>query len=112
MLIAQAVTNWTYSDLRRRIVLPVRVAYGAVPQRVTELLAAALPLIGLVSLLLRSQLDPHLENYRLHFVLFGLAGTLAFVLGYGAGEAARRRGDGCHRARGTWKPARRATRRR
>jgi adenylate cyclase len=57
------------------------------------LLAAALPLIGLGSLLLRSQLDPHLENYRLHFVLFGLAGTLAFVLGYGAGEAARRRGD-------------------
>jgi class 3 adenylate cyclase len=57
------------------------------------LLAAALPLIGLVSLLLRSQLDPHLENYRLHFVLFGLAGTLAFVLGYAAGEAAKRRGD-------------------
>jgi small-conductance mechanosensitive channel len=37
-LIAQAVTNWTYSDLRRRIVLPVRVAYGAVPRRVAELL--------------------------------------------------------------------------
>jgi class 3 adenylate cyclase len=57
------------------------------------LLAAALPLIGLFSLLLRSQLDPHLENYRLHFVLFGLVGAFAFVLGYGAGEAARRRGD-------------------
>lgn len=40
VLIAQAVTNWTYSDLRRRIVLPVRVAYGAVPQRVSELLTA------------------------------------------------------------------------
>ena len=40
LLIAQAVTNWTYSDLRRRIVLPVRVAYGATPQRVTELLTA------------------------------------------------------------------------
>ena len=66
-----------------------RIRLGAI----AELLAAALPLIGLVSLLLRSQLDPHLENYRLHFVLFGLAGTLAFVLGYGAGEAARRRGD-------------------
>jgi len=37
-LIAQTVTNWTYSDLRRRIVLPVKVAYGAVPRRVTELL--------------------------------------------------------------------------
>jgi adenylate cyclase len=57
------------------------------------LLAAALPLIGLVSLLLRSQLDPHLESYRLHFVVFGIAGTVAFVLGYAAGEAANRRGD-------------------
>jgi potassium efflux system protein len=37
-LIAQTVTNWTYSDLRRRIVLPVKVAHGAVPRRVTELL--------------------------------------------------------------------------
>jgi adenylate cyclase len=54
--------------------------------------AAALPLIGLV-LLLRRQLDPHLENYRLHFVLFGLVGALAFVLGYAAGESANRRGD-------------------
>ena len=56
-------------------------------------LAAALPLVGLVSLLLRSQLDPHFENYRLHFVLFGLVGAVAFGLGYAAGEAARRRGD-------------------
>jgi adenylate cyclase len=60
---------------------------------IAELLVVALPLIGLVSLLLRSQLDPHLENYRLHFVLFGLVGTLAFTLGYAAGEAAKRRGD-------------------
>jgi small-conductance mechanosensitive channel len=37
-LVTQALTNWTYSDLRRRIVLPVKVAYGAAPQRVTELL--------------------------------------------------------------------------
>ena len=37
-LITQALTNWTYSDLRRRIVIPVKVAYGAAPQRVTELL--------------------------------------------------------------------------
>src|SRR5512132_4481437 len=56
-------------------------------------LAAALPLIGLVSPLLRSQLDPHFENYRLHFVVFGIAGAVAFVLGYTAGEAANRRGD-------------------
>src|SRR6516225_8316055 len=57
------------------------------------LVAAALPLIGLVSLLLRKQLDPHFENYRVHFVVFGIVGALAFVLGYGAGEAATRRGD-------------------
>jgi adenylate cyclase len=56
-------------------------------------LAAALPLIGLVSLLLRSQLDPHFENYRAHFVIFGFVGALAFLLGYAAGEAANRRGD-------------------
>jgi adenylate cyclase len=54
---------------------------------------AVLPLIGLVSLLLRSQLDPHFENYRLHFVVFGVVGALAFALGYAAGEAANRRGD-------------------
>jgi len=66
-----------------------RVRAGAV----AWVVAAALPLIGLVSLLLRSQLDPHLENYRLHFVLFGLVGVVAFVLGYAAGEAANRRGD-------------------
>src|SRR5215831_4685839 len=57
------------------------------------LLAAALPLIGLVSLLLRKQLDPHFENYRVHFVVFGIVGGLAFVLGYWASEAATRRGD-------------------
>src|ERR1051325_7791501 len=56
-------------------------------------LAAALPLVGLVSLLLRSELDPHIENYRAHFVVFGIVGGLAFVLGYAAGEAANRRGD-------------------
>ena len=59
----------------------------------TWALAAALPLIGLVSLLLRSQLDPHFENYRIHFVVCGIVGGVAFVLGYAAGEAATRRGD-------------------
>ena len=39
-LVSQNVTNWTYSDLRRRIVLPVKVAHGAVPARVSELLVA------------------------------------------------------------------------
>src|SRR5215468_6165433 len=55
--------------------------------------AAALPLVGLTSLLLRQRLDPHFENYRAHFVIFGTVGALAFVLGYAAGEAANRRGD-------------------
>jgi adenylate cyclase len=57
------------------------------------LVAAALPLVGLTSLLLRSRLDPHVENYRLHFVVFGVVGATAFLLGYAAGEAANRRGD-------------------
>ena len=57
------------------------------------LVAAALPLVGLVSLLLRSRLDPHIENYPLHFVVFGIVGATAFLLGYAAGEAANRRGD-------------------
>src|SRR5580765_3486438 len=56
-------------------------------------LAFALPLIGLASLLLRKQLDPHFENYRAHFIVFGIVGGFAFVLGYTAGEAAKRRGD-------------------
>ena len=60
---------------------------------VVALVAAALPLVGLVSLLLRSQLDPHVENYRAHFVVFGVIGAVAFGLGYTAGEAANRRGD-------------------
>jgi hypothetical protein len=34
--------------------------------------AAALPLVGLASLLLRKQLDPHFENYQAHFVVFGV----------------------------------------
>jgi class 3 adenylate cyclase len=57
------------------------------------LVAAALPLVGLASLLLRARLDPHFENYRVHFVVFGVVGALAFGLGYTAGEAANRRGD-------------------
>ena len=64
------------------------------PSRVlVTALAAVLPLVGLVSLLLRSELDPHFENYRAHFVVFGFVGAVAFILGYTAGEAANRRGD-------------------
>jgi adenylate cyclase len=57
------------------------------------LIAGALPLIGLISLLLRSQLDPHWENPKLHFVVFAAVGSLAFGLAFIAGEAATRRGD-------------------
>src|SRR6476646_3637564 len=57
------------------------------------IVAAAVPLVGLVSLLLRSELDPHIENYQLHFVVFGLVGAVAVALAYAAGEAANRRGD-------------------
>jgi adenylate cyclase len=56
-------------------------------------LAGAVPLIGLVSLLLRSQLDPHWEDPKLHFVVFAAVGSLAFALAFFAGEAATRRGD-------------------
>ena len=58
-----------------------------------SLVVAVLPLAGLASLLSRSHLDPHIENYRLHFVVFGIVGATAFLLGYAAGEAANRRGD-------------------
>ena len=60
---------------------------------VVAVIAAALPLVGLISLLLRKQLDPHFENYRAHFVIFGIVGAVAFALGIAAGEAANRRGD-------------------
>ena len=52
-----------------------------------------LPLVGLVSLLLREQLDPQFHNHGAHFVIFGAAGGMAWILGYAAGEAANRRGD-------------------
>src|SRR5436305_5904284 len=57
------------------------------------MLAAALPLVGLISLLLRSQLDPHWENPKLHFVVFAAVGSVAFALAFVAGEAATKRGD-------------------
>ena len=57
------------------------------------LLAAALPLVGLVSLLLRDQLDLDWSNHAVHFSLFLTVGLGVFVLAYVAGEAANRRGD-------------------
>jgi class 3 adenylate cyclase len=56
-------------------------------------LAALLPLVGLVSLLLRSHLDPNLTNPRLHFVLFLTVGALVVGLAYATGDSADRRGD-------------------
>ena len=56
-------------------------------------LAAALPLVGLVSLLLREQLDPNWHNHRVHFTLFLAVGVGVSVLAYAAGDAANRRGD-------------------
>jgi adenylate cyclase len=55
--------------------------------------AAALPLVGLVSLLLREQLDPNWHNHRAHFTVFLTVGVGVFVLAYAAGAAANRRGD-------------------
>jgi adenylate cyclase len=56
-------------------------------------LAASLPLVGLVSLLLHSRLDPNWDNHRLHFVLFLTVGAADLLLAYAAGESAERRGD-------------------
>jgi adenylate cyclase len=55
--------------------------------------AALLPLIGFLSLLLRSQLDPDWNNHRLHFTLFLAVGGGLLVLAYAAGDSADRRGD-------------------
>ncbi len=57
------------------------------------IVAAALPLVGLVSLLLRDQLDLDWHNHAVHFALFLTVGAGVFVLAYAAGEAANRRGD-------------------
>ena len=55
--------------------------------------AIALPVIGFVSLLERSRLDPEWTSTRLHFVLFLAVGGGAFLLAFLAGQAADRRGD-------------------
>lgn len=57
------------------------------------LAAASLPLVGLVSLLLREQLDLHWDNHRAHFAIFLAVGVGVFMLAYAAGDAANRRGD-------------------
>jgi len=67
--------------------------WSSIPVGVGWVLAAALPLVGLVSLLLRDRLDPEWNNHRLHFALFLAIGAAVVVLSYAAGEAAERRGD-------------------
>src|SRR5262249_17773996 len=57
------------------------------------IVASALPLIGLVSLFLRRELDPAWDSGRLHFVLFLAVGGGAVLLAYFVGQAADRRGD-------------------
>jgi class 3 adenylate cyclase len=55
--------------------------------------ASLLPLVGLVSLFMRQQLDPEWTSRRLHFVTFLAIGCGAMTLAYLAGQAADRRGD-------------------
>lgn len=55
--------------------------------------AGALPLVGLVSLVLREQLDPNWSNPQVHFTVFLTVGVGVSLLAYAAGEAANRRGD-------------------
>jgi class 3 adenylate cyclase len=55
--------------------------------------AGLLPLVGLVSLLMREQLDLDWSNHRVHFIVFLAVGVAVFVLAYAAGSAANRRGD-------------------
>jgi class 3 adenylate cyclase len=57
------------------------------------MLAAALPLVGFASLLLREQLDLNWSNHRAHFTVFLAVGVGVFVLAFAAGGAANRRGD-------------------
>ena len=68
-------------------------ALARVTMTAAWIMAPALPVVGLVSLLLRSTLDPEWSSPRLHVVLFLAVGGGAFVLAYIAGQAADRRGD-------------------
>ncbi|MCE0487289.1 adenylate/guanylate cyclase domain-containing protein [Ornithinimicrobium sediminis] len=55
--------------------------------------ALALPLLGLVLLLARPELDVRWENHPAHFWLVLITAALAAALAYATGEAAVRRGD-------------------
>ena len=88
---SRAHGSWRRAPSRGLSLSRLRTGSGAV--LVAGFLAVTLPLVGFVSLLLRSQLDPQFHNHQAHFVIFGLVGGVAFALGYAAGEAANRRGD-------------------
>jgi class 3 adenylate cyclase len=57
------------------------------------LLPLALPVIGLVLLLARPEMDVHWEDHPAHFWLVLITALISIVLGYLAGEAARRLDD-------------------
>ncbi len=89
----EIVENLSSSPPGTRRLSAARLRAGSGAVVTAGVVAVTLPLVGFVSLLLRSQLDPQLHNHQAHFLIFGAAGGLAFVLGYAAGEAAKRRGD-------------------
>jgi class 3 adenylate cyclase len=70
-----------------------RVRWSKISVAAAWSLAAALPLIGLASLLLRSHLDPAWDNHRVHFALFLAIGIAVVGLALATGDAAERRGD-------------------
>ena len=76
--------NLARGDERRR---PGALAHAA------WVVAATLPLVGLISLVLREQLDPNWSNPQVHFTVFLTVGVGVSLLAYAAGEAANRRGD-------------------
>jgi class 3 adenylate cyclase len=89
----------TYRQLGARLTSDARMRMGA-HERLSHLIvggawvvALTLPLVGLLSLLLRRQLDPMWNAARLHFVLFVAVGGASIALASIAGQAADRRGD-------------------
>jgi hypothetical protein len=85
--------NSSIESLIVRIGLPAGQRRGRGAVVAGWVIAAALPLIGLVSLLWRSELDVRVEHARIHFTLLLAVSAVDFVLAYAAGVAAERRGD-------------------
>src|SRR4051795_5965487 len=91
----QASVNWgiPVGETPASVIAGRRGRRGGSAVTVAWVIAALLPLIGLISLLLHSRLDPGWTNHKVHFVLFLAVGSVSFVLAYAAGESAERRGD-------------------